>query len=180
MKKNRFLILLCAVLLLSLVSFGTLSYFTVTGTARNVVTAGNVRLGLHQTGADSGITIMPGDTVETSASVENTGAHPLYLRVKLSYSVSGDELSAEDAARVMELALNTEDWTLQEDGYYYYRTALDVGETTTALYTAVSFDGDGMDNSYLGQKLSLTVTAYGVQSENNTDSPLTALGWPAE
>ncbi len=179
MMKKRILLVVSLVLLLSVAAFGTLSYFTATEQAQNVITAGNVSIELYETGdITEGVTIMPGDVVEGTAYVENTGEHGVYLKVAVDMAVAEDETL--DLEGLVFLEINEEAWTLMEDGFYYYNTALEAGAETEALFTAVSFSGSDIDNAYLGMTLTMTVTAYAVQSENNADSPFEAQGWLVE
>ena len=122
-----------------------------------------------------GVYVMPGSVISKKVSVVNTGGHPFWLRVKLTDAVDGEELSSD----VMELDLNLRDWTAADDGFYYYNKAVAPGAETEKLFTQVKIAGN-VDNSYLSKTLSLTVSAYAVQSEHNGSSPLEAAGWPAE
>ena len=134
---------------------------------------------VHQIGVDGEVypeetlEIMPGDTLVNTVTVENTGNHPFWLRVKVTKRVKDSQLSAEG----MVLDLNTRDWSYR-DGYYYYNAALQAGEVTEPLFTQVSFDGKTIGNEYLGKVFTLDVDAYGVQSENNADTVWEASGWP--
>ena len=179
MKRKMLAICLIAAAL-SLLSAGTMAYFTTQAQAANVITAGNISFEIHEktsTGADypeEPMIILPGDEISKIVTVENTGDHPMYLRVAVGCTVSDRELTAEGCTH---LDINTDDWT-EQDGYYYYNRALEVGETTQPLFTAVCIDGMQVDNAYLGKVFAVDVDAFAVQSENNGDSPLTALGWP--
>lgn len=165
---------------LSLLAGGTLSYYTASAEAVNVITTGNVKLKIHETTdtgdafPEEGVVVMPGDTVSKIVTVENTGTTGLYLRVKLIKAVNDDALSAEDC---LTMDINTTDWTYR-DGYYYYNTPLPAGKTTSPLFTKVYVDGMAVDNSYLGKLLTLDVMAYAVQSEHNGASVWEAAGWP--
>lgn len=175
---------------LALLSTGTLAYFTTQAEVENSITTGAVSLAVRQrdtdgkeiTGETAGI--MPGDTVEYTAAVENTGEEPVYLRVKLIKDVKGAPESGLNVEECLKVEINETDWTLREEAsgevYYYYNKALPGGEETEPLFTEVRFDGTVMDNEYLGKNLVLHVAAYGVQSANNAGNALDALGWPEE
>ena len=172
-------------MVLTLCSQKSLAYYTVIGRAVNVVTSGGIALTIHEKtdqGNDfpsEGVNIIPGDVVSKKVTVENSGTHPFYLRVKLVYGASQQDLSTEDC---MKLDIDTMNWDLH-DGWYYYKGVVEPGETTPEVFSKAEIVGNVMDNRYLGKTLTLTVVASAVQSENNpvsgTDTYLAA-GWPAE
>ena len=180
--KLRLLLIAVAAILVSLMSNQTLAYYTVVGTATNVVTSGSVHLQINERTADGtpfpreGVFVIPGMRVGKRVTVENVCEHPFYLRVQLVSSVNNTQLSAEDC---LEMDLNLTDWTLRDDGYLYYNTAVQPGEETKPVFTWVEIVGAHVDNSYIGSALTLTVDAYAVQSENNpANTPWEAQGWP--
>ena len=159
----------------------TLAFYSVTGTATNVITSGGIHLKIHEHNGDNGmifpsggIQVRPGDKVPKRVAVENTCGQPFYLRIRLTPGVNDPALTADNC---ISLDINESDWTFA-DGYYYYNTALTPGETTTPLFTQVTFEGREVTNAYLGKTFSLDVAAFAVQSEHNGTDPLTAQGWP--
>ncbi|MBR4866529.1 MAG: SipW-dependent-type signal peptide-containing protein [Clostridia bacterium] len=178
--KEKLLLLSLILAVFAMLTVGTYAYFTTTETAHNVITTGGIRFELRQgeaataTFPEKTMVIMPGDVVNEDLTVENTGDHPMYLRVKLTPGVNDRNLSAENC---IQLNINREDWTLK-DGYYYYNTRLEAGQTTAPLFTAITFVGKEVTNEYLGKSFSLDVAAFAVQSEHNGATPLDAQGWP--
>ena len=178
---RTFVIALAAVVA-TLFSQSTLAYYATSGTATNVITSGNINMKIVEKmngGADfpeEGVYILPGSIVSKIVTVANTGLHPFWLRVRLTNGISNEALSAD----VFDLDINTKDWIVGDDGYYYYGTILQPGAATERLFSQVRIAGD-IGNSYAGENLTLTVSAFAVQSENNpADSPLEVVGWPAE
>ncbi len=179
--------LLCvalAVALLCLCSYGTLAFYSVIGTATNVITTGDVELAIHEKTADGqdfpaeGVTVIPGDVVDKIVTVENVCDQGFYLRLKLVSDSTDLTLSAEDCLKV---DLNTTNWTVGEDGYIYYNSVLQPGQITEPVFTQVEVVGERVTTENIGQTLSLTVKAYAVQSKNNpAEYPWDASGWPAE
>ena len=172
-------------IVLTLLTQGTLAYYTTVGKATNVVTSGNLELTIHEmAGPDTpypegGVYVLPGSVVGKIVTVENTCEHPFYLRVKLIYGIDSQELTSEDC---FELDINTVDWKLH-DGWYYYIGILQPGEETPQVFSHVEIVGNKVDNSYIGKTLSITVKAQAVQSEHNpiqNNDTTTAQGWPAE
>ena len=180
--KKKLSIIFGIIAILAVISVGTLAYFTSEQNAENVISAGNIKLEIHEKTAsgedfpEEGIIVMPGDTVSKIVTVENTGDHPLYLRVKLTEGVS-DEALTDDGC--LDININRSCW-LEKDGYYYYYRALQSGETTEQLFSEVYFDLYNIDNKYLGKYFTLNVAASAVQSENNGSDVLNAMGWPEE
>ena len=172
------------IIVLTIMSQGTLAFYSTVGTATNVVTSGSIRfLILEKTddGSDfpkEGVTIVPGDTVSKKVSIKSECDHPFYLRVKLIYGVSGnDELMSDD---LFELDIDTANW-IEKDGWLYYKEIVQPEATTTEAFTKVHIVGAKVDNGYIGKALTLKVSAQAVQSENNpATEPWEALGWPEE
>ena len=146
MKKWK-IVALCTVLAcLSIVASGTLAYFTASETAHNVITSGGVDIQLHEfsdRGHDEPIPwedvdgVMPGAEISKIVTVENTGASDAWVRIKVDKTIilaSNDKGNPE----VMELDIKDAFWT-EQDGYYYYNSALKPGETTPPLFTTVTF-----------------------------------------
>ena len=47
MKRRNMILIAAAAVMLSAAAIGTIAYFTATGTAVNTITAGNIRMALH-------------------------------------------------------------------------------------------------------------------------------------
>ena len=178
--KRKLILLFAIAALISILSTGTLAYHVVYGTAENVITTGNVDLVLHNRNADGstvsdkGVLCLPGSVVDRVVTVENAGEQPFYVRISLRKYVENSTLPAQDC---LNIAVDTVNWTLR-DGYYYYHEALQPGMTTSPLFTEVEIDAVNVDNAYLGKTLMLDVSAYAVQSRNNGESVMDAVGWP--
>lgn len=182
LKLRVFAIALAAIVVTSL-SQSTLAFYSVIGTATNVVTSGDIRLVIHETTGDGspypkdGVYVIPGQIVSKRVTIENDCDHPFYLRVKLVDKIDREGLSIEDCLGV---DINENAWTVRDDGYIYYNKALDSHLVTEPVFTQVEIIGDKVDKSYIGAVLSLTVSAYAVQQENNpAEHPWDASGWPA-
>lgn len=182
--KLRLTVIALLACIMTILSQGTLAYYSTVGTATNVVTSGDIRLIIHETSGDGspypeeGIYVIPGQIISKRVTIENDCTHPFYLRVKLVNGIDSSELSAEEC---FGIDLNSTDWTLRDDGYIYYNYILDAGTTTSPVFTEVEIVGSKVDTSFIGKTLSLTVNAYAVQSENNpSDAPWDAVGWPAD
>lgn len=184
-KQGTKLVLVAVIaIMLTLLTQPTLAYYTVIGKATNVVTSGDIALTIHEKtdqGADfpaEGVQVIPGDIVSKVVTVENSCSHPFYLRVKLVNSSTDPDLIAQDCLKVN---LNTTDWTVGADGYIYYNSILQPGQSTQPVFTQVEVVGEALGREDVGTTLNLTVKAYAVQSEHNSaEHPWDAAGWPAE
>ena len=181
--KKKILLVTAVVICLAIAATGTLAYFTAEDMAHNVITSGGVEIAVQEWADENKQTpfenlegIMPGMTVTKIAEIKNTGASDAWVRVKVEKSIKLKGKGTPDTGLV-ELALNTADWT-EKDGYYYYKEALKPGEVTAPIFTAVTFKAD-MGNEYQNATATVDVSAQAVQTANNGTSALTASGWPA-
>ena len=184
--KSRLAAISFVAIVLTLLSQGTLAYYTTTGKATNVVTSGNLQLTIHEMTdqgtefPEEGVYVIPGDVVSKVVTVENTCDHPFYLRVKLVYDINAKDLPYEDC---FKLDINSEHWTYK-DGWYYYNHILQPGQESQQVFSHVEIVGSKVNTAYIGKTLSITVKAQAVQSENNPpaqdDDFTTVSGWPAE
>ena len=175
------------VMCLSLLGFGTLAYFTAEDTAHNVITSGDIDIELQEWAdeektipfPEEGISgVMPGTETTKIVEVKNTGSNPAYIRVAVEKKIAlADGVQGEPDSGLMEIDFDETSWTLGEDGYYYYKEALEPGEVTEALFASVSFDPD-MGNLYQKSTASVEVTAYAVQVANNGETVMDAKGCP--
>ena len=180
--KLRLLVISVCAIVFAFMSQSTLAYYSAIGTATNVITSGNIKLAIHETSGDGspfpeeGVYVIPGQIVSKRVTVENVCDHPFYLRVKLKNSIDDVELNVDDC---FNIDINESSWTVNDDGYIYYNNVLEPGEMTPAVFTEVEIVGEKVDKGYIGKVLSLTVSAYAVQQENNpAEYPWYASGWP--
>ncbi len=181
--KIRLAVISVIAVLISLFMQETIAYYSTIGKSENVITSGNLKMMIHEKtdqGTDfpsEGVYIMPGDIVSKAVTVENICEHPFYLRVRVVFGVNSEALSAEDC---FKLNISEDNWQFV-DGWYYYRSILQPGETSPLVFSHVEIIGDKVDKSYIGKTLTLTVDAQAVQSENNPVSggeTFRAAGWP--
>ena len=181
--KRKLLILSVLAICIATLAAGTLAYFTSEGKAHNVITTGGVEIAVQEWADENKQTpfedlegIMPGMTVTKIAEIKNTGASDAWVRVKVEKNIKLQGEGTPDTSLV-ELTLNTADWT-EKDGYYYYTKVLKPGEVTAPIFTAVTFKPD-MGNEYQNATATVDVTAQAVQTANNGDTVMDAQGWPA-
>lgn len=138
-----------AIALAAVLGFGgTYAYFTYLRETKNRFTVGYNEITVTEE-YDPPDEIVPGeDTVfSKKVQVENTGTVPCYVRVRLEYSDSGmkqfcTNILGEKRAPAEEWGESIEEisggkWVFGEDGWYYYRDILAVGERTALLLERV-------------------------------------------
>ena len=188
--KKKIAVIALAAMLLALCIGSTSAYFTTTGVARNVITTGNVALELNETMLneqgeeipfEDQTGVMPGQEVSKIVRVENTGNQPIFVRVSVEKKIElAEGKEGEPDTDLISFDINTEDWE-EKDGFYYYKTPVEPGKEneTNPLFRKVIFAGKDMDDLYQGCKVTVSVTAYGVQTANNGEKATEADGWPA-
>lgn len=170
---------------------GTLAYFAVDGTARNVITTGGIDIDLIEKMEqadgtlvdfpEDGVTgIMPGTTVSKIVSVKNTGPNSAWVRIKVEAEITnpqGESLALEVGdGKAMDVTV-LEGWTDGGDGHFYFDQKVKPGESTSVLFEEVSFNAQ-LDNRYQNSTAVLTVKAEAVQTDNNGETVMEAAGWP--
>lgn len=171
--------------------------FTVrTVEADNVITFGSVKMRILETQLVDGAeqTVPDGYTVEARSGlisrivrVQNVGNDDCYVRVRPVLTAVAQDGTRSDVTDQAAFAMNANDWTEGEDGWWYCNQALapESGSTTgqasdsvtEPLMTGLELpDAQGMG---AGSSLVLTLDAQAVQAEHNAEDPMSAQGWPA-
>ena len=187
--KKKILVIAFIAVCLSIVAYSTTAFFSVDDTATNVITMGNIKIELEELAIpdDGGdpvpfadvIDVLPGTEVSKIVQVKNTGNNPAWIRISIDKAIElAEGINGEADVALVSLNVNTEKWT-ELEGYYYYNTALNAGETTEPLFTEVSF-ASNMGNIYQQSKAIIKVFAQGTQTANNGETVFEAAGWPAE
>lgn len=146
--KNKKKLLIVGALGMLTVLGGTLAYFT---TTTNIVN--KFKTGLYQNKIVeefvSPTNWTPGTITEKTVKVTNSGDIPMAVRASITekwVSASGKELSLKDSnnnvASIIEFG---EEWTKDNDGFYYYgtkenKTVLDASAETTSFIKSVKFN----------------------------------------
>ncbi len=175
------------VICLSLLTFGTLAYFTAEDTAHNVITSGGIDIELLEW-ADEEKTIpfpengangvMPGTEVTKIVEVKNSGSAAAYVRVKVEKEIILQEgVEGEPDSDLIKIDFDETCWIPGEDGYYYYKEVLEPDAVTEPLFALVDFDS-GMGNIYQNSIVTIDVKSYAVQAANNGNDVMSARGWP--
>lgn len=180
--KKKTILIASLILVLALGLAGTLAFFTATDTATNKISLGNVKIQLIETTlVDSEevpfptdpVPAMPGDHISKRVRVKNTGDNPIWLRVKLTPSLTPAVAGWEG---LITMDTDSTNWEKSGD-WYYYKTQLSPGAVTQNLITVVRFHAS-LGNAYQDAAFQLVALAEAVQSQNNGSSASTAIGWP--
>ena len=187
--KKKILYFAAIVICISIITGGTLAHYTTEDTARNVITSGGVSVKIVEQRLVDGelkpypnerIKMMPSSEVSKIVTVKNLEKDAW---VRLSYTVTvydaADnqmDITAEELKSVILIEPDDEKWT-EKDGWWYYDSALESGESSTPLFESVTFSGPNMGNKYQGSTVLIDVIAEAVQKANNGDAVEEALGW---
>ena len=182
MKKIKVLLVVCLMLIVGLVGTSD-AFITKTGTAKSNVVASSLNIEVvmleevdgSRKVVSSDTSFVPGATKSRIATVKNIDKQPAWLRVKLEVETSEGTKSLDDFSGITLNDLNNTEWTYKE-GYFYYTSILNPGETTKELFKSVSFDEHLKNDS----SLNLKVNAEATQSKHNGSTVFEAKGWPAE
>ena len=128
----------------------------------------------------SPVRIVPGAKVLKTVTVKNTGSMGMYLRVTLDKEFLLSEANEGKTVDpdLVTFNLNTEYWELR-DQFYYYKHALQKGETAEPLFTEVNFAPE-MDNTYTNSTITFVIRAYATQIPADATSVFDVTGWPEE
>lgn len=190
--KKKILYVALIVICLSIITGGTLAYFSVADVARNVITAGTVDFSIveQQMMTDGGlvpypnepIDIMPGTSVSKIVSVRSE-SEPAWVRMTYTVTVfnaAGEEMDIprEELEKVIIIEPDGSGWT-KNGSWWYYEKAIKSGEETTPLFDSVSFSGPNMGNEYQNCKVYVDVIVQAVQQAHNGNSVMEAV-WPQD
>lgn len=109
--------------------------------------------------------IEPGTVILKNPSVEciqEDGAVNCYTRIWCEFSDS-------KADEIMTLDIDTENWVLEDDGFYYYINILEPGESTSPLFTKITVDEETTQETIDEiDELDLIVYAESCQARSTT------------
>lgn len=190
--KKKFMYIAAIVICLSIISSGTLAFFTAEDTATNVITSGDVEIkvleqqlvdGVLSSYPQQSINIMPGTSVSKIVTVQSM-AQPAWLRIKCVFTVynaEGEEMDVDQSelGKMILFEADQSYWTLK-DGWWYYSKPISAGETSKPFFEEIEFSGPDIGNDYQGSTLKIDVKAQAVQIAHNGTTALEALGWPED
>ncbi len=107
-------------------------------------------------------------TFEKNVTVQNSseeGNVSCYVRARILYSNS-------DIGNLVVLHnLNLTNWIQKSDGYYYYKSRLDPGASTTPLFTSFTLDSRKAteESFFYAKDFKITIYEESIQAENYPD-----------
>lgn len=169
MKKKILALSMVACLAATALVGGTLAYFTDTKEATNTFTVGNVEIELTEpnwagSGSQDAPEVYPGEPLAKDPTVENTGANPCFVRIKV------EGLDCLDPAGMITYRTDYvtdklgDNWVKGTDGYFYYNKVLAVGATTDALFDQIVIPTD-LTNGDAQTAFNVVVSAEAVQAQ---------------
>lgn len=191
-KKKTIVITIIALLLIVAIITGINAYFTSTKTVTNVFTIGNIKINLTEGNTwdaavasgeapENAQNIVPDQHIEKAPNVENIGANPAYIYLKVYVPVLGEEdlftytINATDGQTCGWTKRANEEFHTTIDGQIYniytydYDEVLNPGTTTErALFDEVVF-AEGMSFTpeqveSLGNVKNIIIKAYAIQT----------------
>ena len=125
--KRSLAALIALVLIICVAVGGTIAYIvTQTDKVENKFTPADVKIEIHETFENN---------VKSSITVENVQADknvPCYIRVKLVSNTQDDKGNVTRSAALGDIALGV-NWFKGNDGCYYYKDVVNVGDSTENL-----------------------------------------------
>ena len=155
-----YILLFIAVFFIGANTDGITAYFTDADQKENLTTIGGNEIEITEE-FDPPEELKPGITFNKYPCVRNTGTVPCYVRMFA-------EVNDSSVGQYTTFQFDNDKWTTKkEDGYYYYKNVLKVGETTEPLFTTVSIS-DSINDSKL-KDFDIIIYAESVQSEGFSD-----------
>lgn len=163
------LLAVTAILIFGIAPF-TLAWIQVESEPKiNTFTPGKVTLQINE-----GFT--PGGTTKSNVTFKNTGTVPAFIRVALlPIWRYGTDNSGLTATGTYTMTLNTTDWTLHSDGYYYYNSPVPKDGLTAVLIKSCSPTVNLTTNpEYTGMAFEMQVIASALQADGWNDDTVKA------
>lgn len=204
MKKKLFVIA-ALVVVLAILTTGTLAYYSAKAVAHNVITTDSVGITVvekqlveNEDGEkelvdypDGEISVMPGSTVSKIVTIRNDQAES-FIRacveiVVMKEGKTPQVLTIDEASDYLSIDLNTDHWKTKENDskWLYYmdsaeKHSVETGKGTAPLFYEVHFRGDAMDNTFQNSTIEIHIAGQAVQAANNGTDVLQAAGWPQD
>lgn len=190
--KKKILLITGLLICLAISVTGTFAYFTAEENAHNVITTSGVNIkieewqvtdeGLKEYPKETPVKIMPGSIVSKVVTVKNLSAET-YIRANYEVFIKNSknevmDMTKEELENILSFRMNQTDWKYNKaDGMWYYNESVKKDHSTKPLFTEVSFSGPNMTNEYQGCTVEIIVNAQAVQTANNGNSVMDAVGW---
>ena len=146
MKNKKPIIFAALLFVICLTIGGTIAYYTSSDTFDNTFNSGTYDIETQENFV-SPDNWTPGTTTPKTVIATNKGTTPAAVRIKLTPSwvdANGDPLPLKDSndneAAIINFTQNYDKKWIYQDGYYYYKRALNENQSTTSLLKSVTFN----------------------------------------
>ena len=146
MNNKKPIIFIALLFIVCLTIGGTIAYYTSSDTFNNEFNAGTYDIETQENFV-SPDNWTPGTTTPKTVIATNKGTTPAAVRIKLTPSwvdKDGNPLSLTDGndndAAIINFTQNYDRKWVYQDGYYYYKRALNENQSTTSLLKSVTFN----------------------------------------
>ena len=188
--KRKIFYIAAIIICLSIISGGTLAYFTAEDTATNVITSGDVDVSVIEQQLVGGeiqpypaepVNIMPGTSISKIVSARSM-AQEAWVRMSYTLTVFGADgeklpVPGRELEKMISVRVNIKDW-ISEDDWWYYPNPVSSGDTTAPFFEEVVFSGPDIGNEYQNCTVIIDVNAQAVQKAHNGTTVMEASGWP--
>ena len=148
MKNKKPIVFIVLLVSVFLIIGGTIAYYTSSDTFNNEFNTGTYGVEAKEDFV-SPDNWTPGTTTPKTVIATNKGSTPIAVRIKLTPSwedANGDPLPLTDGndneAAIINFSNNYNKKWVYQDGYYYYKRALNENQSTTSLLKSVTFNPD--------------------------------------
>lgn len=157
--------------------------------SNNTITFGDIKMKLFVTTINDNREVNVSDQdnfditynslVNRNIKVKNIGNHPMFVRVSFDFLGEDKNKKSINLDNLIDVIQNDTNW-IYKDGWYYYNEELKPNLNTEKLMVDFIFDIDKITGEYPGSTIKLDINLEVLQSENNEENVLDAVGWPTE
>ena len=151
-QNKPFIIAVIVALLLVVSCTGILAYLAATDERGNEWRIGYVDVAVEEEYKPPG-ELVPGDSFVKNVKATNKGVCNAYVRIKIVFS-------NEDMQELCELDYNTTNFTLGDDGYWYYNDILEAFSSTPSLFTTVTLSASANKDDLEDFEIQVYAEAY--------------------
>ena len=155
----------------------------------NIITFGNIKMKVIQTTYEDNqekeikdqetFNITTNNNFNRNIKIENIGKNPMFVRVKINVSSKDKENNNINIDEYMIINQKDNNW-IKKDNWYYYKKEIKPKETSKNLELDILFDINNITKNYKDIKIDYEVITEALQSENNSENVLEAVGWPSK
>lgn len=160
--KNRKSILMLILLVFTLVNVSVnsvIAYLADGDIAHNKITVGGSNITIDEEFDPE--PIIPGAVITKKVRIKNEGPNNCYVRVRALFTDS-------DVGKYASIDWNLSDWEYDStDEYYYYKSVVNVGKTTSYLMTEITIENEIPENMI--KDVDLIVYAESYQADGYSD-----------